>query len=140
MKVPPVGSVVPELLDERLRKTVNELPVHSHAKSEVADPRHWNVIARYIDALESVALFKVTQAVSLLVSVSKIGINQIRNMSFGARSYSLGYEGVGGRLISVLDQRNNVHESRLGPGFVDGHLGKSDQNIFKKCSDENAAV
>ena len=68
----PISPVIPELLDERLGKALNQFVVHPQAKSKVAHPRQRNIISRYIDASESVALFEVTQAIPLFVSVRKI--------------------------------------------------------------------
>ena len=114
--------------------------VQAETKGKIAEASQWYIIPGQINPLEPVVLFKNTEGVRLFFAVREIRVDEIGNSAFDAGANSVGDQRIRGSFVPVLYHRENMHQSRLSPRFINRQLDETDQTVFKKRSNENAAV
>ena len=118
------------------RKSVNELVMHAQPESGPADTCQRDIIAGQIDPFESVALFEIAEAAALLLSISEIRIDQMRDSPIGTGSNRLRNECICRCFIPVSDHRDDVHHAGLSSVVIGRQFDETYQFLVEIGADK----
>src|SRR5262245_42528466 len=93
----------PKLVRERFRNAFYKSSVKAELESRLANQSEGNIVSGQVDSQETVHLFKAAKAVSRLLSVGEMLVNQVRYSSIGAGLDGSRNQRIRRRLILVFD-------------------------------------
>src|SRR6516164_8596791 len=140
LAVVPAASEFTKFGEHGFRYLIGETPVQTKSDRSPTGASQRNVVPGQIDPLEAVALFELNQCVSLFVPIAKSRINQVRDSAGSTRADCFGNQCVRWGLVPVLDQRNDVHQSRLGSSFIAYQLDETNEFFTEERPNKEAAV
>src|SRR5208282_1744333 len=122
-------------------KVMNQRVVmHAEAKRNPTKGRQRYIVAGHIELLKAVPLLELAEAVSLLVAVRKVVVNQIGDPPLRAESNGLRNQRICRSLVFVLNQREDMHQVGLGSGFVAHQLNETNHGVAEECTDEDTPI
>jgi len=93
--------------------------VQTEPESNSTDFRQGDVVARQVNALESVNFLEMAEAILVQpLAIGEVLINEVSDPALGTRPYSLRDQRIGWRFVFVPHHGNNVHCVRLHPRLV----------------------
>src|SRR5579863_8705008 len=134
----PARAQITQGCGETRRQPVGEREVKFSSQSKRSPASQWQIVARYVESLESINFLKVAQTIAAFISINKILIDEILNAPVDAGPDAVCNQRIRRGLILVSDHGQDVHQIRLSPSLVRYELSESNHLAFEECSDENA--
>src|SRR5215472_6169099 len=105
----------------------------AQAETDPPEGSQRDVVTRQIHALESIDFFEMAETIPPLLAIRKVLVHKIADPSLRTRSHGLRNERVCRSLVFMLHHRKDVHNARLGSGFVRYEFGEADHFGAQKC-------